>query len=76
MYRARRLVFDHTVCGDVTWLSVMRTQGQLQNALRACEVNSALALEQLERAFHNAAKIGLVKYSEMYKRGKDYLVPS
>ena len=54
----------------------MRTQDQLQNALRACEVNSAFALEQLERACYNAAKMGLVKFSEMCKRGKDYLVPS
>ena len=54
----------------------MCTQGQLQSALRACEINSAFALEQLERAAHVAVKMDLPKSRELYILGKEHLVPS
>ena len=57
------------------WLSVMLMQDRLKNALRACEKNSCFALEQLERAAHEATGVCVAESRKIYKLGKEHLVP-
>lgn len=51
-------------------------QDRLKKALHACENNSCFALEQIERAAHEAKQFGLFTEScNIYELGKEYLVP-
>ena len=52
-----------------TGLSVVLVQGKLEDALWACENKCVFALEQLERAAHEAAEVGVVKWRELYTLG-------
>ena len=52
----------------------MSTQEKLEDALRACENNFIFALEQLERACHEATEVGVAKWRELYDSGMAHLV--
>ena len=58
----------------LTLLSVMCTQDRLKNALHACRKNYCFALEQLERAAHEATGVCIAESRELYKLGKEHLV--
>ena len=54
----------------------MLMQDRLKNALHACVNNYCFALEQLERAAHEAKQSGLFTEScNIYELGKEYVVP-
>ena len=52
----------------------MLTQERLKNALHACVNNACFALEQLERAAHEATGVCFAESREIYKLGKEHLV--
>ena len=58
----------------VTRCPITSSQKILVEALRACKNKSGFALEQLERAVHMAAQMGVAKSCEVYNLGKEYLV--
>ena len=49
-------------------------QDRLKNALHACVNNACFALEQLERAAHEATGVCFAESRKMYKLGKEHLV--
>jgi len=49
-------------------------QEKLEGALRACENNFTFALEQLERASHEATEVGVTNWRELYDSGIGHLV--
>ena len=57
-----------------TGLSVVLVQGKLEDALWACENKCVFALEQLERAAHEATEVGVAKWREPYNFGMEHLV--
>ena len=58
----------------VTGLSIVSAQENLENALWACENKCVFALEQLERAAHEATEVGVAKWRELYNFGMEHLV--